>query len=180
VRRRPSGWLIAAVGLLVVGCGLATFAIVRVVTDHDCPASSEGTSVEEALAVPESADEPFPGLTEARVAVGSECLSVVVVDEAEERAAGLQGRADLGAYDGMLFVNDAEVTTTYTMEGVPVSLDIGFYATNGDLVDRLRMLPCDTGADCPSYQSSGPYRFALETLAGDLPEGRLAGCPTSM
>jgi uncharacterized membrane protein (UPF0127 family) len=180
VRRRPSGWLIAAVGMLVVGGGLATFAIVRAVTDHDCPASAEGTSLEDALVLPESADEPFPGLTAARIAVGSACLSVVVVDEPEERAAGLRGRADLGAYDGMLFVNDADVTTTYTMEGVPVPLDIGFYATNGDVVDRLRMVPCETGADCPSYQAQGSYRFALETLAGDLPEGRLAGCPASM
>jgi uncharacterized membrane protein (UPF0127 family) len=32
-------------------------------------------------------------------------------------------------------------------------------------VDTLEMVPC-TAEPCPSYRSSGPFRYALETEAG--------------
>lgn len=174
--RRPSGWILAAVGLVLVGVGLVGFAVVRALTDGDSPASGEGTPLASALAAAEPAGDPFPALSKAEVSVGEESLAVVVADEPGERGQGLRGRSDLGAYDGMLFAYDADTTTTFTMAGVPVPLDIGFYAADGRPVDRLAMRPCaGTDASCPSYGSGAPFRFALETLAGGLPAGRLTG-----
>jgi uncharacterized membrane protein (UPF0127 family) len=75
----------------------------------------------------------------------------------------------------MLFVFDGPTSTGFTMSTVPVALDIGFYDSDGRPVDRLRMEPCaGSEAACPVYRADGPFRFALETLAGDLPRGRLA------
>jgi uncharacterized membrane protein (UPF0127 family) len=168
--------MVAAVALILVGVGLVAFAVVRAVTDGEGPASGEGTPLAEALAAAEPAGELFPGLDEAEVAVGGESLSVVIVDEPGERSQGLRGRRDLGDYDGMLFVYDADATTPYTMAGVPVPLDVGFYGADGSEVDRLEMVPCaGTDGTCPPYVSAGPFRFALETLAGGLPAGRLTG-----
>ncbi|MGH9025864.1 MAG: DUF192 domain-containing protein [Acidimicrobiia bacterium] len=174
---RASGWLIAAVALLLIGTGLATFAVVRAVTDDECPASAEGTPLEDTLVVTESASDPFPGLTEADVAIGGQCRRLVIADSPDERGAGLRDRSDLGPYDGLLFVYDADTLVSYTMSGVPVPLDIAFYNSRGNEVDRLEMVPCEGDpASCPSYQSSHPFRFALETPAGELPAGSLVGC----
>jgi uncharacterized membrane protein (UPF0127 family) len=117
---------------------------------------------------------PFAGWGATDVQVGSARLRVAVADDPTERARGLRGRRDLGDYDGMLFVFGETTTAAFTMAGVPVALDVGFFAADGRRVDRLRMRPCDgTDADCPVYRSSAPYAWALETLAGRLPDGRL-------
>jgi uncharacterized membrane protein (UPF0127 family) len=179
VIRRPSGWAVAAVMLVLLGAGLATFAIVGAVTDDDCPASAEGTPLEDALVLTESATAPFEGLTVADVAVGGACRRLVIADTPPERGDGLRGRTDVDPYDGMLFVFDAETVTGFTMAGVTEPLDIAFYNERGNEVGRQRMVPCDGEiAECPSYGSPAPFRFALETPAGNLPEGSLTGCPS--
>lgn len=175
--RRPSGWAIAAVVFVLFGAGLATFAIVRAVTDDDCPASAEGTPLEDALVLTESATAPFEGLTVADVAIGGECRRLVIADSPPERADGLRDRTDVDPYDGMLFVFDAESLSAFTMAGVTEPLDIAFYNARGNEVGRQRMVPCEGEIGvCPSYRSPVPYRFALETPAGDLPSGSLTGC----
>jgi hypothetical protein len=65
------------------------------------------------------------------------------------------------------------------MSDVPVPLDIGWYNAAGRPVDRTLMQPCPrrSPAECPVYQSNGAYRYALETLGGQLPEGALSACP---
>ncbi len=66
------------------------------------------------------------------------------------------------------------------MSTVRVPLDIGFYDARGRVVDHLRMEPCaGSDAECPSYEAHGRFTYALETLAGDLPEGRIRPIPSS-
>ena len=140
------------------------------------PAHAPASTVLDRVATAAPAGKPFPTQTETVLRVGSARLRIVVADDAPERAQGLRTRADLGDYEGMLFVFDAPTTSAFTMSTVPVELDIGFYDDDGRPVDRLRMEPCAGGeAECPIYRASGLFRFALETLAGDLPRGRLAG-----
>ena len=55
---------------------------------------------------------------------------------------GLRGRSDLGPYDGMLFVFDGPTDAAFTMSGVPVPLDIGFYDADGAPGLGQRMEPC--------------------------------------
>jgi uncharacterized membrane protein (UPF0127 family) len=134
------------------------------------------TSLEGALDAATPAVAPFPGLTETKLHVGKRPLRIVIADDEEERTQGLRARADIGPYDGMLFVFDEPTTTAFTMSTVRTALDIGFYRASGRTVDRLRMEPCAGGeSDCPTYRASGAFRYSLETLPGDLPHGRVRG-----
>jgi len=169
---RVTGALAMAMGVALASAGGAALLL------SSGPSNGEGStaSLLDATSEAEGASAPFPGLTEAEVTVGSRSLTIVVADDATERTRGLRERADLGDYDGMLFVFEGRTETAFTMSTVPVALDIGFYDRAGRPVDRLRMEPCaGSEAECPIYRPSGPFRFALETLAGDLPRGRLAG-----
>lgn len=163
-----------AVGVALASVGAA--ALLLESSDPDPSSSESGSSVLERTADAASAETPFPALTETEVSVGSTRLRVVVADDDSERTRGLRERSDLGDYDGMLFVFDGPTTTAFTMSTVPVALDIGFFDDAGRVVDRLRMEPCaGSEAECPVYRADASFRFALETLAGDLPRGRLAG-----
>lgn len=138
-------------------------------------AGSARTPLEQVVAAAKPAKPPFRGLTTSRLSVGGRDLALVIADDFDERTQGLRGRASTRPYDGMLFAFDGATTTAFTMSTVPVALDIGFYDRRGRPVDRLRMEPCaGAESECPIYRASGPFRYALETVAGDLPRGRLS------
>jgi hypothetical protein len=137
-------------------------------------AAQDGGVLEAAVDDAKPAKRPFASLTQTRLRVGAERLHVVLADEDGERVQGLRERRTIGRYDGMLFVFPSDTTSSFTMSTVPVPLDIGFYDVDGRVVDRLRMEPCpDSEDDCPLYTPDGSFTYALETLAGDLPRGRL-------
>ena len=167
--------VVAAFIVLVAGAGVAVFALLGT-EESDPPPAGDLTS---ALAEAGPAGAPFAGLTELQLAVGDDCLRLVVADAEAERGQGLRGRTELAPYDGMLFVNQSDTTAAYTMAGVTVPLEIGWYTAAGDLVDDTEMVPCpEGGPDCPLYSAAGRYRFALETLGGGLPSGSLGACPS--
>lgn len=160
---RAAALRMALAGVLVVaGCG-------------DGGEASGPRRLQAALDAAEAAGEPFPGLTETTIRVGDDELRVVLADDGAERTQGLRRRDSLGDYDGMLFVFDDDTSTSFTMSTVPVPLDIGFFAAGGRRVATLRMEPCaGSESGCPLYSSGRAFRYALETLAGDLPGGGLA------
>jgi len=168
--RRPGPWLAAAllgVGLVLLGVGIWR-------SGNDDTIVSRPRVLESADADAAPAKQPFRGLTTTSVAVGGRTMRVVVADAVDERTKGLRRRRDIGEYDGMLFVFDESTETTFTMSTVPVALDIGFYDSSGRVVDRLRMEPCARSESrCPVYRASGSFVYALETLADELPRGRL-------
>ncbi len=158
--RRASVAALLAVALLAVVIGSAQ-------------AASE--PIQQAVEDAKPAKRPFRGLTAMQLGVGRKVLDTVIADATDERIEGLRQRRDLGRYDAMLFAYDEPTATRFTMSTVPVALDIGFYDAFGRLVDRLRMEPCaGSEADCPVYSAKAPFVYALETLAGDLPRGRLS------
>ena len=81
---------------------------------------------------------------------------------------GMENRTDLGGYDAMVFAFASDVTLEFTNHFVPVDLSIGWFNSNGRLVDDTVMNACPSGDGCPSYASRDPYRFAIETLSGGL------------
>jgi uncharacterized membrane protein (UPF0127 family) len=165
--------LAAVVG--VVGLSIALFGD----RGDDTAAEPLAGFVVTALAGATPAEEPFAGLTELSLLVGDDCLRLVVADGVDERVQGLRGRSDLGPYDGMLFVFEEPAASSFTMRGVPVPLDVAWYDASGGPVDRTEMEPCAADdPSCPPYSSRSPYRFAIETLGGDLPAGAMAGCPS--
>jgi uncharacterized membrane protein (UPF0127 family) len=168
--------LLIALFLVIAGAGVLVYALLDSPESNSPPPTAELAAVLDGAA---PAGEPFPGLTELRLAVGDACVRIVVADSEAEQGQGLRAREDLGPYAGMLFVNESDTTVAYTMSGVTVPLDIGWYSHDGRLVDRAEMEPCPAGGpDCPLYSADGRYRFALETLRGQLPTGSLGACPS--
>ena len=160
-----------ALVLLLTGLSgvLAFFAL----QDDDAAETSSPPSLATVVDDADPAVRPFEELTEARIRVGGESLRLVIADEEDERYQGLRERETIGSYDGMLFAYDEPGTRSFTMSTVPVPLDIAFYDGDGQVVNRFRMRPCPSGNDCPSYPSEAAFVYALETLAGELPEGGL-------
>lgn len=167
---RPARLLAATlvgVGALLIGVGIWRSTV-------DDVGASSTRPLERAVDEAAPAKQPFRGLTATTLTVGGHAMQVVVADDAEERSAGLRRRSDVDPYDGMVFAFDAPTGTGFTMSTVPVALDIGFYDSSGRVVDRIRMEPCaGSEAECPVYRASGPFVYALETLADELPRGRL-------
>ena len=123
-------------------------------------------------------DGPFAGFTETHVSLDDRCLRVIVADEGGERSQGLRGVQDLAGFDGMLFVNPADVQSRFTMSTVIIPLDVGWYDADGVPVGSAQMVPCPTGTDaeCPTYGPAERYRYALETAGGGLGAGPIGGC----
>lgn len=179
---RPRAARVGAAAFAVVALALLVVGIVKLTDDGGggSPAAASGSasraSLARALAAATPARAPFRGLTQTRISVGNKVLKVVVANTESERETGLRQRRDAAPYDGMLFVFPSDTSTAFTMSTVPVSLDIGFYDASGSVVDRLLMKPCaGTDATCPRYVAKGLFRYALETTAGRLPRGALAG-----
>ncbi len=174
-RTRAVTAALLAVGVLAIGVVVVLSAID---SDDDTNGAARPTTITDRFVIGRTpAGKPFVGLTETDLAVGGRCRHLVVADSLDERVQGLTGRSDLGSYDGMLFVFDTPTTTPFTMSGVPVPLEIGFYAADGSPVSRRHLRPCSGArADCPSYTASGPFSYALETSSGELPTGALSSC----
>jgi uncharacterized membrane protein (UPF0127 family) len=174
--KRAAPWrrFAGAAAVLLVAAGMALILVAASSSDDE-PARPSG-ALSAALADAQPASKPFKGLTAARIRVGDRTLHVVVTDQYDERIQGLRRRADIGPYDGMVFVLDAPTSTSFTMSTVKTPLAIGFYDRRGRVVDRLRMEPCPLASEarCARYQPAGEFLYALETLPGDLPHGRLA------
>jgi uncharacterized membrane protein (UPF0127 family) len=161
------------VAAVVVACALVGLVVLALHARSD-----DGTG-RLRFATTTQAVAPFDGFSEARVAVGGDCLRVLVASTPEQRTQGLRGVTDLGPYAGMLFVNAGDTGARYTMAGTPMPLTITFFDRNGTPVDRTEMTPCPNGTDatCPEYASSKRYRYTLERpTAAPSASGTLGPC----
>jgi uncharacterized membrane protein (UPF0127 family) len=95
---------------------------------------------------------------------------VLVAATPEQRQRGLMEVTDLGGYPGMLFVWDADSSSSFYMRNTPTPLSIAWFTAGGELVSTADMEPCGDRTDCPTYSPGGRHRFALE-----VPQGQLAG-----
>jgi uncharacterized membrane protein (UPF0127 family) len=94
---------------------------------------------------------------------------VLLAEEEAQRQRGLMEVTDLEGYAGMLFVWNADVSTSFYMRNTPTPLSIAWFDAGGALVSTADMEPCGDVDDCPLYGADGPYRFALEVPQGELP-----------
>ena len=177
--RRP-----IVITLLVLGAIVLAVVLVKVLDEVADPAPhAGGIPLTAVLPRSRSAVAPFEGLSEVKAAIGYDrCLRLVVADSEAERVAGLRDHTrDLGPYDGMLFVFQGPTTSAFTMSGVADPLDIGFFDQDGARNSTRAMKPCPDKAEteCPVYRADGPYAFAVETKAGQLPKGPITACSPS-
>jgi uncharacterized membrane protein (UPF0127 family) len=159
--------LVAVVIALAVGCSS------KESKRANAPAARDITV---ALADGRPALPPFAGYTETDVKVGNASLRVVVADDPLTRSAGLRGNEDPAPYAGMLFADETDSTNDFTNAGVDAALSIAWFDADGRRVGEAEMLPCaGTQRECPTYSADRPYRYAVETPAGQLPGGHLHG-----
>ncbi len=132
--------------------------------------------ISDALAEGQPALAPFAGYTQTGVLVGTTNLRVVVADDPATRSAGLRGRENPAPYDGMLFADETDATAEFTNAGVDAALSVAWFDADGRRVGDAEMVPCvGSERECPTYSADRPYRYAVETPAGQLPGGDLHG-----
>jgi uncharacterized protein len=94
-----------------------------------------------------------------------ELLYVDVADEPEERSRGLMGVEHLPADEGMAFVFDQAVSSTFWMKDTVIPLSIAFIDDEGRVIGVLDMQPCEA-EPCPSYGVDEPFVLAVEANIG--------------
>jgi len=98
---------------------------------------------------------------------GNERCALLAETEAQRRI-GLMNRTDLAGHDGMLFKFGSDSTTGFYMKDTPMPLSIAWFDSKGRFVSSADMEPCLDRVDCPNYQATRPYRYALEVAKGGL------------
>jgi uncharacterized protein len=93
---------------------------------------------------------------------------VLLAATGAQRQRGLMEVTDLGGYAGMLFVWDADSSSSFYMRNTPTPLSIAWFDADGTQVSTADMDPCPDVEGCPTYPSGGSYRFALEVPQGSL------------
>jgi len=81
----------------------------------------------------------------------------------------LMGRESLSPYDGMAFVWEEPVVSSFWMKDTLIPLSIAFWDDAGRIISILDMEPC-TADPCPSYGPDEPFVGAVEVDRGALEE----------
>ena len=92
-------------------------------------------------------------------------LYVEVADDASEQRRGLSGIEHLPADEGMAFVWQEPVGSTFWMKDTLIPLSIAFVDETGRVIDVLDMQPCESDP-CPTYGVDEPYVLAVEANLG--------------
>lgn len=117
---------------------------------------------------------PLEGFGEVAITVdpgdgsGSLAWCLLAALSAQQRGRGLMEVTDLQGYSGMAFVYDEDVDGGFYMRNTPTPLSIAWVAADGEVVTIKDMEPCEDREGCPTYPSEGTYRYAIETVQGDL------------
>jgi uncharacterized membrane protein (UPF0127 family) len=96
-----------------------------------------------------------------------------------QQAVGMMMRTEMGANEGMLFVNSASSPRCFWMRNTLLPLSIAFIADDGTIVNIAEMQPRSDESHC----SSKPVRYALEmnkgwfAKRGIQPGSRIRGGP---
>jgi uncharacterized protein len=162
-RRRWLWWVIG--GVVVLGAVAVVYAVTR--PDDSAPTAE---------LVDGSPDRvPLDGFGEVSLNVRSGggahyagCLLLAETETQRDRGLMEITDADLGGYDGMAFVFDADSRVPFWMRNTPMPLSLAYVDSTGKVVNTSDMAPCGDVPTCPLYAPGTPYRFAIE-----VPHGRL-------
>jgi uncharacterized membrane protein (UPF0127 family) len=92
-------------------------------------------------------------------------LHVEVADTPDARRQGMMGLQDLPTDQGMAFVFDRPVESTFWMKDTVIPLTIAFVDQEGRVIGVRDMEPC-WAEPCPRYGVEEPYVLAVEANLG--------------
>jgi len=118
---------------------------------------------------PEPSDPNATAALSIRTDDGTVSLDVQVADTPDERQIGLMGRESLSPYDGMAFLWEEPVVSSFWMKDTLIPLSIAFWDDAGRIISILDMDPC-TVDPCPSFGPDEPFVGAVEVDRGTLEE----------
>jgi uncharacterized membrane protein (UPF0127 family) len=96
-------------------------------------------------------------------------MEVYLAMTLEQRTRGLSSLATLDL-DGMLFYFDQQSYAPFTAEKMLMDIDIAWYNSAGELLDK-KFVPVGTSSIYCKY----PYSYVLETPVGRIPDANFAG-----
>ncbi|MBX7058696.1 MAG: DUF192 domain-containing protein [Leptospirales bacterium] len=103
------------------------------------------------------------------IQVGARNVEAEIVSTYPARERGLMDRGYLGGDRGMLFIFKEEQPLAFWMKNTLIPLDIGFFGSDGVLLNIVTMQPDPPGTpdeDRRTYLSAAPAMYALEVNAG--------------
>jgi uncharacterized membrane protein (UPF0127 family) len=92
-------------------------------------------------------------------------LYVEVADTAQDQQNGLMGVETLPGDEGMAFVFEKPVDSTFWMKGTLIPLSIAFVDNSGRVIGVRDMEPC-VADPCPTYGANQPFVLAIEANLG--------------
>jgi hypothetical protein len=115
------------------------------------------------LATPVAAQSgPQPRLQVAPLTAGIHVIQAEMAVTPAQQATGMMFRSQMGANEGMLFVNDDSGMRCFWMHNTLLPLTIAFLDNDGTIVNLADMAPRSDESHC----SAKPVRYALEMRQG--------------
>jgi uncharacterized membrane protein (UPF0127 family) len=100
-------------------------------------------------------------------------IDVEIAGDPEKREIGLMGRLSMDENQGMLFIFDQELATSFWMRNTFIPLDMIFVNASGEIITICRNT---TPLSDQTYEASGKFLYVIEVNAGfaerhDIAEG---------
>ena len=105
---------------------------------------------------------PQPKLETVDLSVGMHVIKAELAVTQAQQAVGMMMRTEMGANEGMLFVNSDSGMRCFWMRNTLLPLSIAFIADDGTIVNIAEMQPRSDESHC----STKPVRYALEMNKG--------------
>ena len=105
---------------------------------------------------------PQARLPTTRLSAGMHVIETELAVSPSQQQSGMMFRTEMGANEGMLFVNDDEAVRCFWMRNTLIPLSIAFVADDGTIVNIADMQPRSEASHC----STKPVRYALEMRQG--------------
>jgi len=105
---------------------------------------------------------PQPRLDTVQLTVGMHVIKAELAVTPTQQAVGMMMRTEMGANDGMLFVNSDSSRRCFWMRNTLLPLSIAFISEDGSIVNIAEMQPRSDDSHCSTH----PVRYALEMNKG--------------
>ncbi|MBE0548413.1 MAG: DUF192 domain-containing protein [Rubrivivax sp.] len=105
---------------------------------------------------------PQPKLETVQLTAGMHVIRAELAVTPAQQATGMMFRREMGANEGMLFVNADSGVRCFWMRNTLIPLTIAFVADDGTIVNLADMQPQSDESHC----SAAPVRYALEMRQG--------------